>query len=69
MTPFEVIDTTHKALLTSMAFASPETAQWAESLLQNAAEEYMLALANGDIDSSVSYPAFLRNHTELADLL
>lgn len=57
MTPEEVINATNDALMTSMGFANPETEQWATSLLNNAAQEYMLALANGETD--VSYPAFL----------
>jgi hypothetical protein len=57
MTPEEIITATHDALLTSMGFANPETESWANSLLNNAAQEYMLALANGDTD--LSYPAYL----------
>ncbi len=58
MTPFEIIDTTNSALLTAMAFSNPETEQWLESALNNAAQEYMLLIA--DEGMAMSYPAFLR---------
>lgn len=59
MTPEEIISTTNDALMTSMGFSTPETEAWATSLLNNAAQEYMLALANGETD--LSYPAFLES--------
>jgi hypothetical protein len=59
MSPYEIIEETHNALLTSMAFSTPETQAWAESILGNFAQEYILALGEG---VTMSYPEFLRQN-------
>jgi hypothetical protein len=68
MGPEEMIQTTNNALLTSMGFSNPETEQWMTSLLENAAMEYMMYLAQGG-DTSVSYPKFLDETMGFSDLL
>lgn len=64
----EQIQVTNEALLTSMGFSNPETEQWMTSLLENAAQEYMMYLAQGG-DTSVSYPRFLDETMGFSDLL
>ena len=63
-----MIQTTNNALLTSMGFSNPETEAWMTSLLENAAMEYMMYLAQGG-DTSVSYPRFLDETMDFSDLL
>jgi hypothetical protein len=64
----EQIAVTNEALLTSMGFSNPETEAWMSSLLENAAMEYMMYLAQGG-DTSVSYPKFLDETMGFSDLL
>jgi hypothetical protein len=57
MAPEEVISTTNTALMQAAAFSNPETARWMQSILQNAAQEYIMYL--GDGGEPISYPKFL----------
>jgi hypothetical protein len=57
MDEYAQIEATHKALSTAMAFASPEAEEALMGVLQNAAQEYMMYLAEGG--EPISYPKFL----------
>jgi hypothetical protein len=44
--------------MNAAAFSTPETARWMESILMNAAQEYIMYLGNGG--EPISYPKFLQ---------
>lgn len=59
-TPQETVDITNQALMASAPFMVQEGQAWLQAILQDAASDYINGIASGEIDSSVTYPAFLR---------